>query len=111
MLDQELAEEETDELTSVTRYVGVGYNLLKGSPDGDFLRGGVDPGILVNRIIFDFSYDEGKEAYYSGKVVKVPDQVNFQPIESCSARKHASAYSGEKSYQKSLKYGVNAKGK
>ena len=31
---QDLAEEEADRLTSITRYVGVGYNFLKGSPKG-----------------------------------------------------------------------------
>lgn len=115
MTDEDLAEEETDQLTSITRYVGVGYNLLKGSPDGDFILGGADPGVLITKAIFDFTYQEGKEAYFvnqGGKdtVVDVPDQVNFQPVASCSMENKASVYSGEKSYQKSLNYGVDAKG-
>lgn len=62
-LDDQNAIEETDQLTTITRYVGVGYNLLRGSPDGDFERGGVDPGILSTGVIFEFTYDKGKEAY------------------------------------------------
>lgn len=111
MLDEELADEEADQLTALTRYVGIGYNLLKGSPDGDFLSGGVDPGVLTTRTIFDFTYKEGKDAYYMDATVQVPDQVNFQPIASCSTNSRASVYSGAKSYQNSLNFGINAKGK
>jgi hypothetical protein len=33
-------------------YLGVGYNLLTGNPDGgDGTKGGVDPGLLVTRHI------------------------------------------------------------
>lgn len=110
MLDQELAEEEADQLTSITRYVGVGYNLLKGSPDGDFEKGGTDPGILISRVIFDFTYHDGGEAYFLGTTVKVPDQVDFQPAETCAKMNQASVYSGEKSYQDSLSYGISTKG-
>ena len=108
---QEQAEEEADQLSAITRYVGIGYNLLKGSPDGDFNHGGVDPEILTTRTIFDFTYERGKDAFFRGKTVLVPDQVNFQPLESCSAKGHSSAYSGEKSYQKSLNFGIGAGGK
>ena len=110
MLDQDVAEEETDQLTSITRYVGIGYNLLKGSPDGDFILGGADPGVLTTKMVFAFTYQEKKESYFSDEVVQVPDQVSFQPIVSCSKRNKASVYSGEKSYQKSLNYGIDAKG-
>ena len=110
MLNQDVAEEETDQLTSITRYVGIGYNLLKGSPDGDFILGGADPGVLTTKMVFAFTYQENKESYFSDKVVQVPDQVNFQPLVSCSSRNKASVYSGEKSYQKSLNYGIDAKG-
>lgn len=108
----DLAEEETDQLTSVVRYVGVGYNLLKGSPDGDFELGGIDPGVRTTREIFDFTYNQvpKKEAYFIDAIVQVPDQVNFQPVASCSTQNKASVYSGEKSYQKSLNYGIDAKG-
>lgn len=110
-LDDQNAIEETDQLTTITRYVGVGYNLLRGSPDGDFERGGVDPGILSTGVIFEFTYDKGKEAYFMDSPMQVPDQVNFQPASSCSTRHKSSVYSGAKSYQKSLNIGVDAGGK
>ena len=32
---------ELDELSLVTRYTGMGYNILMANPEGDFNRGGV----------------------------------------------------------------------
>lgn len=100
---EDIAEEEADKLSSVIRNVGMGYNLLKGSPDGDFDRGGIDPGIL--RPIFEFTYEDGKEAFFQQTTVQVPDQVNFQARESCTRRSQSDAYSGAKSYQSSLNIG------
>lgn len=109
--DSEVAVDEmADLLQAVTRYVGVGYNLLRGSPNGDFDNGGIDPGILSTRTIFDFTYDEGREAFFRGKTVQVPDQVNFQPSSSCTRTSQNRAYSGAKSYQRALDLGVNAGG-
>ena len=34
-----------DELSLVTRYAGMGYNALQANPEGDFYRGGINPGI------------------------------------------------------------------
>lgn len=109
----EALEEASDSLTAVTRYVGVPYHLLKGSPDGDFDAGGIDPGIRATRNIFEFTYDEGKTAYsyVDGETVSVPDQVNFQPQASCSRNRQNNLYSGAKSYQKSLDFGLNVGGK
>ena len=109
--EQDLAEEEADRLTSITRYVGVGYNLLKGSPEGDFDRGGADPGILINRgVIFEFTYDEGKEAIFFNEKVQVPDQVDFHPTETCVKMSGESVFSGAKSYQDSLNFGISPSG-
>ena len=108
---QDLAEEEADRLTSITRYVGVGYNLLKGSPEGDFDRGGADPGIMINRgVIFEFTYDEGKEAVFLDEKVQVPDQVGFHPRETCATKSRESVFSGAKSYQDSLNFGISPSG-
>lgn len=106
---KEASEESSDPLSGVTRYVGVGYNLLRGSPDGDFDRGGIDPGIHRNLVVFEFTYNEGKTAYMNGPM-SVPDQVNFQPSSSCSQNTKRTIYSGAKSYQKSLDFGLNAGG-
>ena len=109
--EQDLAEEEADRLTSITRYVGVGYNLLKGSPEGEFDRGGADPGILINcGVIFEFTYDEGKEAVFLDEKVQVPDQVGFHPRETCVTKSTENAFSGAKSYQDSLNFGISPSG-
>lgn len=107
--EEEEVEEEADSLSSIVRYVGTGYNLLKGSPDGDFDRGGADPGILQE--IIEFTYKENKDADFRDTTVKVPDQVEFRPISTCAAQSKANVYSGSKSYQKSLNYGINVEGK
>jgi len=105
------AEEESDQLSSVARYVGIGYNLLKGSPNGDFDNGGgIDPGIYSTREIFELTYNDGKEAYFVDATVKVPDQVSFQPTRSCTQVNKSSVYSGAKSYQKELNIGIDAGG-
>lgn len=106
---EDIAEEEADKLSSVIRNVGMGYNLLKGSPDGDFDRGGIDPGIL--RPIFEFTYKGEKEAFFQQTTVQVPDQVDFQARESCTRKSQSDAYSGAKSYQKSLNIGGGLEGK
>ena len=95
----------------MTRYVGVGYNLLRGNPEGDYDRGGIDPGIKITQHIFKFSYyDQGKKAYYRGSENNVPYQVGFQKFSSCSASNMLSAYSGEKSYQRQLSVNVESQG-
>ena len=103
--------ENADQLSLVTRYAGVGYNLIRGSPDGEFRTGGVDPGIKITRHIFGFTYDEGKMGNYMQESMDVPDQVNFQAFASCSSSKTESVYSGSKSYQSNLAVGVEADGK
>lgn len=107
MMDNSNAvEKASDQLTAVTRYVGVAYHLLKGSPDGDFDVGGIDPGIRVTRVIFDFTYTKNVD----GQELAVPDQVNFHPLSGCSGNGQGNFYSGAKSYQKSLDLGLNAGG-
>ena len=44
-------------------FVGVGYNILRGNPEeGDKGRGGVDPGILTTRRLFQITWDENRKA-------------------------------------------------
>ena len=102
---------ELDELSLVTRYTGMGYNILMANPEGDFNRGGVDPGIKSTRFIFKQTYNDEKEAFYRGKVVQVPDQVAFHMSQSCASKESSSAYSGETSYKKELSVNVEASGK
>ena len=105
--------EQIDELSLVTRYAGMGYNLLMANPEGDFNSGGADPGIKTTRFIFKHTYTKGSEndAFYKGKVLKVPDQVTFHTTQSCAMSQHSDAYSGQKSYRDELSLSVEASSK
>ena len=102
---------QASKLSIVTRYAGTGYDLLKGNPEGDFNRGGIDPGIRKTREIFSHSYKSRKKVFYRGKRMKVPDQVSFHMSQSCAASRSVSAYSGRKSYMNELKTSVGVSGK
>lgn len=102
---------QVDELSLVTRYAGMGYNLLMANPEGDFYLGGVDPGIKTTRFIFKHTYSQGKEAYYRGNSLQIPDQVTFHAIQSCAELQTTNAYSGQTSYKKELSMNVDTSGK
>lgn len=99
---------EHNPLSLVTRHVGVGYDLIRGSPEGDFASGGVDPGIKTARHIFNFTYHEKKREYYMGKPYDVPDQVHFQAFQTCCEANVT--YTGAASYQKDLSQSVESDG-
>ena len=108
--DEEIAQEQIDQLSLVTRYTGTGYNLVRGNPEGDFNRGGIDPGIRTTNEIFSHTYTMGKKAFYLGKGMDVPDQVKFHMTHSCAASQSVQAYSGRKSYMKELERSVSVSG-
>ena len=108
--DYEDALEQVDQLSLVTHYTGVGYNIIRGNPEGDFNRGGVDPGIRTSHEIFDLTYRKGKQAFYQGKAMDVPDQVSFHVSQSCAASHSVKAFSGRKSYMKELDTSVSVSG-
>jgi hypothetical protein len=66
-IDEEIAQEQIDQLSLVTRYTGTGYNLVRGNPEGDFNRGGIDPGIRTTNEIFSQHLRHGKESLLPGK--------------------------------------------
>ena len=99
-----------DQLSLVTRYAGLGYNIIRGNPEGDFNRGGIDPGIKTTRVIFAHTYRMGNRAFYRGGVMEVPDQVKFHAVQSCASSQSVDAYSGRKSYMKELETSVSAGG-
>lgn len=99
-----------DQLSLVTRYAGTGYNLVRGNPEGDFNLGGVDPGIRTTQEIFAHTYTSRKKAFYRGRVMQVPDQVNFHMSQSCGSSHTVQAYSGRKSYMKELQNSVGVSG-
>ena len=108
--DEERALTQFNQLSLATRYAGTGYNLIKGNPEGDFNYGGVDPGIKTTNYIFNHTYRNGKRAYYLGRTMQVPDQVNFHMSQSCAASHTVKAYSGRKSYMKELESSISVSG-
>jgi len=90
------------------RFLGVGYNILKGNPDGHLSHGGVDPGLLATRKIFKLTWDT-KKTSVDGKF-HVPDQVVFVHRSSCVETTAHEVFSGVKSYQDKLKVDVKASG-
>ena len=91
-------------------FVGIGYNLLKANPEGgDLSVGGVDPGLLLTRKIFQLTWKTNKLSV--DKQFNVPDQVRFAPRQSCVETNTTGVVFGTKSYQEELKVGVEASGK
>jgi len=89
------------------RFLGVGYNILKGNPEGGKLsHGGVDPGLLSTRKILKLTWDT-KKTSVDGKF-RVPDEVLFVHRSSCVEFTTNEVFSGAKSYQDKLKIDVKA---
>ena len=90
-------------------FIGVGYNLLKGNPDGgDLSNGGIDPGLLFTRKIFKLTWNKKKLS--SDRKFRVPDQVVFAHRSSCVKITKQDIFSGAKSYQDELKVNVKTAG-
>ena len=99
-----------DHLSLVTRYAGLGYNIIRGNPEGDFNRGGIDPGIKTTRVILAHTSRMGKRAFYLGRAMELPDQIKFHEVQSCASSHSINAYSGRKSYMKELETSVSVGG-
>ncbi|XP_073250647.1 uncharacterized protein [Porites lutea] len=90
-------------------FVGVGYNLLEGNPEGgDVTNGGVDPGLLFTRKIFKLTWNTNKKSMDNR--FSVPDQVTFAPRSSCVTTNKKEVFSGSKSYQEKLNADVQVSG-
>ena len=90
-------------------FVGVGYNLLKGNPEGgEVSNGGVDPGLLFTRKIFKLTWSENKVTV--DNKYNIPDQVSFAPRASCVISNKKEVFSGSKSYQEKLNADVDVSG-
>ena len=103
--------QEVSALSRVSRYAGMGYNILRGNPEGDFDIGGKDPGIKTTRWVFDHTYESGKKAFYQDHGMDVPDQINFHMTETCAASQSTRAFSGQTSYKDQLSTNIDASGK
>eukprot|EP00057_Strongylocentrotus_purpuratus_P016342 XP_011670816.1 PREDICTED: uncharacterized protein LOC754760 [Strongylocentrotus purpuratus] len=100
-----------DELPIVhgVKYVGVGYNIIDGNPEGgDLNTGGVDPGLLLSRKIFKFTYDEGKKTFDQSS--RIPDEVSYLKQQNPYSKSSLSTFFGTKSYAAKLAAQVEVSG-
>lgn len=95
------------EPSDVSKLVSYGYNLLRGCPEGDFVVGGTDPGIMTSKQIFKFTFDQGKTDHNS---LPQPDQVDFEPSSDISLTSTSNVYGGGKSYRDAITTAVSAAG-
>lgn len=90
-------------------FVGVGYNMIDGNPEGgDLKTGGVDPGILISRRILQFTYDQGQTT--SDLTSRIPDEISFVPRDSAFSESSLSTFHGTKSYASKLAAQVEVTG-
>ncbi|XP_077866358.1 uncharacterized protein LOC102809047 [Saccoglossus kowalevskii] len=82
------------QLPPATNYLGVGYNLVQGNPEGSlFLNGGLDPGLLGNKQIFELTYTLDPF---------IPDQAEVYYPGNCTDSFHKDIFWGTLSYQNIL---------
>ena len=73
-------------------FVGVGYNLIRGNPDGDFwARGGDDPGLLSTRKVLKLTASSG-----------VPNEVIYEHHDACRKAHEFTFFHDPQSYQTEL---------
>ncbi|XP_052803159.1 uncharacterized protein LOC128233500 [Mya arenaria] len=87
-------------LPEALHYVGVGYNMLKGNPDGDFwARGGDDPGLLSTRKVLSLSSD-----------TDVPAEIVYEHHDQCRQAHEFAFFYDQQSYQNKLLERVQSSG-
>ena len=90
-------------------FIGSGYDLVRGNPDGQEIKnGGVEPGLLPAKRILEISYEKGRKS--DNNKYLVPDQIRFVVRNSCASSKTHSIITNSNSYQKELKVSVTAEG-
>jgi len=82
------------------RFLGMGYNAIKGNPDDDLH----DPGFAYNVLQFTWA----NESTTTDGQYFVPDHVQALQTKSCSFRSQAATEFGSRSYQESLSVDVSA---
>lgn len=94
-----------------TDFAGVGYDLIRGNPEGASETGGIDPGFRLTHFLFNRANNtSGKKGYYNGNKIYIPDIVEYQSASSCAAEEKVSMYDGSESYQNSLSANVEVEG-
>ncbi|XP_062501657.1 perforin-like protein 1 [Corticium candelabrum] len=87
------------------RFIGVGYNLLDGNPQGVHGLGGFDPGFRDTYRVLQLTYDQEKRS--RDRLHSVADQVAVNERLSCSSSSERKAYTGAKGYQHDLSRSVD----
>lgn len=81
-------------------FIGVGYNAIRGNPDGNFwASGGDDPGLLSTRKVLSLSN--------SG----VPTEISYEYHDQCRQAHEFAMFYDTKSYQNKLLERVSSSGK
>ncbi|WAR05806.1 hypothetical protein MAR_021175 [Mya arenaria] len=87
-------------LPEALHYIGVGYNMLKGNPDGDFwARGGDDPGLLSTRKVLSLSSN-----------TDVPAEIVYEHHDQCRQAHEFAFFYDPQSYQNKLMERVQSSG-
>lgn len=87
-------------LPECLQYAGVGYNIVRGNPDGNFwAQGGDDPGLMSTKKILKLS-----------SVTAVPNEVVYEHHDACRSAHEFSFFSDPKSYQSKLLERVSSTG-
>ena len=89
------------------RFIGVGYNLLDGNPQGVHGLGGFDPGFRDTYRVLQLTYDQEKRS--QDRLHSVADQVAVSEQLSCSSSSERKAYTGAKGYQHDLSRSVDTR--
>eukprot|EP00057_Strongylocentrotus_purpuratus_P035074 XP_797600.2 PREDICTED: uncharacterized protein LOC593009 [Strongylocentrotus purpuratus] len=96
--------------TGIRNFIGVGYNIIDGNPEGgDIYLGGVDPGLLVTRPILKLTYDENQLT--SDREYIVPDQVLFSPRSSCVTTETQQTFYGTETYVEKISVDMKESGR
>ncbi|XP_041452750.1 uncharacterized protein LOC121405848 [Lytechinus variegatus] len=89
-------------------FIGIGYDIIDGNPEGSYGIGGVDPGLLVTRRIFKMTHDLSKTS--SDNMYSVPDEVKFIHRSSAVTSSTHTTFYGESSYASKLSAQVDVAG-
>ena len=89
-------------------FIGVGYDIIRGNPDCDLSKGGIDPELKTTRKILKLTWNDGKLSV--DKKYKVPDQIAFADRNSRVQEIVQKVFFGPRSYQDKLKTVVKVDG-
>lgn len=83
------------------RFIGIGYNILEGNPEGGDSNGGLDPGLLTTHRVIDLTYDEGNTE---------ANEVHYTERSGDLVTSWKTTYYGTSSYAKKLDHYVEVTG-